>query len=467
MATNKLNKLINTLDKTEIRQIRKLLKSPFFTRREDLPRLFACLSANRWKNKALPSSEELFKNTFPGQAYDDTQLRGSKSDLLALVEEYLLIAHHRQSAIDNRLLLANIYRRRGLSKHFDSCMKKAHQLLEESKVRNIDHFSKLHEHQVLHMQFQTQTQRTGQLNLQEISDTIDQLYLMKKLQHTCTQLTHEAVYKTSYNYGLLPQLLQEIENGDYLQYPAIATYYYCFRFLTGGQTLEHFLQFRNQLQGNRFFFTEEEQKDLYLVAINFCIRQINRRNTPFYRQVWELYQEGLSANFLLEDNRLSSFTFNNIVAISIKLREYIWLEKFIETYQERLEDKYRVNIVNFSRARLEYAYGNYKKAMLLLQHSEYKDLINNLISKTLLLKIYFELDEFDLLESHLDSLHNFIRRREVSDYHRSNYLNIIRLVRKLVALEELDKSKREKLRQEIETTEILSEREWLLQQLAT
>jgi len=465
MATNKLNNLINTLDKTEIRQIRKLLKSPFFTRREDLPRLFACLSARRWKNKALPSAEEMYRSTFPGQAYDDTQLRGSKSDLLALVEEYLLIAHHRQSAIDNRLLLANIYRRRGLSKHFDSCMKKANQLLEESQVRNVDYFSKLHEHQVLHMQFQTQTQRTGALNLQEIADTIDHLYLMKKLRHTCTQLTHEAVYKTSYNYGLLPNLLQEIKNGDYLKHPAIATYYYCFRFLTGGQTLDDFLQFRKQLQDNRFFFPEEEQKDLYLVAINLCIRQINAGSPPFSRQVWELYHEGLSANLLLEDDRLSSFTFNNIVAISIKLQEYTWLEEFIETYQEKLEEKYRSNIVNFSRARLEYALGNYKKAMLLLQHSEYKDLINNLISKTLLLKIYFELEEFDLLESHLDSLHHFIRRREVSDYHRTNYLNIIRLVRKLVALE-AGKSKRKKLRQEIEATEILSEREWLLQRIA-
>lgn len=465
MASNKLYHLINTLDKTEIRQIRKLLQSPFFTRREDLPRLFACLSPYQWAGKTLPSSEEAFRQTFPDQAYDDTRLRGSKSDLLALIEEYLLLAHQRQATVDNRLLLANIYRRRGLAKHFGSCMKKAQAWLDQSKVRDVDYFSKLQEYQVLHMQFQTQTQRTGQLNLQEISDTMDVHYLMKKLQHACTQLTHQAVYKTTYDYGLLPKLLEDIEQNGYLDHPCISTYYYCYRFLSEQYNLDHFHQFRSQLQKNRTFFPEEEQKDLYLVAINFCIRQMNAGNALFSRQVWELYQEGLENNFLLEDGRLSSFTFNNIVANSIHLQEYTWLETFIESYEGKLEESSRSNIVSFNRARLAYARRDYKTAMLLLQNSEYKDLINNLISKSILLYIYYELGEFDLVESHLDSLNQFIRRREVSDYHRSNYLNLIRLVRKLVALQSFDKDKRAQLRQEIEDTEILSAKEWLLQQL--
>ena len=465
MNQNKLNSLVNTLNKTEIRQIRKLLKSPFFTRREDLPRLFASLSAKRWVNKPLPTSEQLFKKAFPGIPYDDVKLRGSMSDLLVLIEEYLLIAHHRQAAIDNRLLLADIYRRRGLAKHFGSCMKKAEMLLDESQERNIDHYSRRVEHQVQYMQFQTQTQRTGKLNLQEISDTMDAHYLMKKLRHACTQLTHQAVSTTKYDLGLLPKVLEEIEKGDYLNYPALATYYYCYRFLTEEYNLDRFLQFRQQLQENQTFFPEEELKDLFLLAINFCIRQINAGQLPFYRQAWELYQEGLKTNYLLENDRLSYFTFNNIVATSIQLEEYDWLESFIENYQGRLEASYRQNVVNFNRARLAYANGDYKKSMLLLQNSEYKDLINNLISKTLLLKIYFELQEFDLLESHLDSLNNFIRRRDVSDYHRKNYLNIIRFVRKLVALEPYNKGKSLQLRNEIETTEILSEKEWLLEQV--
>ena len=103
--------------------------------------------------------------------------------------------------------------------------------------------------------------------------------------------------------------------------------------------------------------------------------------------------------------------------------------------------------------------------MLYLQNVESKDLVNNLISKTLLMRIYYELEEYDSLFSHLDSFQIYIRRREVSDFHRKNYMNAIRLVKKLVALPELDKQAKKKLREEIESEEVLTEREWLLSKL--
>ena len=147
------------------------------------------------------------------------------------------------------------------------------------------------------------------------------------------------------------------------------------------------------------------------------------------------------------------------------MEEFDWLEKIIENYSEKLEMEYRDSTVNFNLARLEYTRKNYGKAMLHLQKVESKDLVNNLISKTLLMRIYYELEEFDSLFSHLDSFQIFIRRREVSDFHRKNYLNAIRLVKKLVALPELDKKARKALKKEIEAEEILTEREWLLEKL--
>jgi len=84
----------------------------------------------------------------------------------------------------------------------------------------------------------------------------------------------------------------------------------------------------------------------------------------------------------------------------------------------------------------------------------------------MLMKIYYELEEYDALFSHLDSFQIFIRRREVSDFHRTNYMNIIRLVKKLVSLPELDKNMRNQLKLEIENEKILTERDWLLSKIS-
>ena len=83
----------------------------------------------------------------------------------------------------------------------------------------------------------------------------------------------------------------------------------------------------------------------------------------------------------------------------------------------------------------------------------------------MLLKIYFELKEFTLLESHLDTMKVFIRRKKVIGYHQTNYLNIVRFTKKILTTNLFDKSKKTKLREEIENEKILTEKEWLLEQL--
>ena len=154
-----------------------------------------------------------------------------------------------------------------------------------------------------------------------------------------------------------------------------------------------------------------------------------------------------------------------MIALAIKLKEFDWVENFIENSSDLLEKKYRKSTISFNLARLEYARKGYGAAMLHLQNAEYKDLVNNLIAKSLLLKIYFELEEYDLLFSHLDSFQIFIRRREVSDFHRKNFMSLIRFVKKIVALPEMDKAARAALKNDIESEAVLTEREWLLSKL--
>ena len=59
----------------------------------------------------------------------------------------------------------------------------------------------------------------------------------------------------------------------------------------------------------------------------------------------------------------------------------------------------------------------------------------------------------------------FIRRKKVIGYHQTNYLNIIQYTKKLMAVNPYDRADRLRLRQQIEAEEILTEREWLLDQL--
>lgn len=461
----KLYETLQTLDKKEIRQINRVLQSPFFVLRKDVSDLFKCLIKYHLKGKPFPKKEIVFQKTFPEREYDYTLLRGTMSDLFELIEEYFLIKKRRAGKIKTRHLLAEIYRERKLSKAYQTVVKKTETILENQSLRNEFYYRQLLDFQLEDMSFQVQNQRTKNFDLAKISETIDVLYLVQKLKHTCAQFTHQQVFKTDYDFGLLPHFLEILEQDRYLKIPAISIYYYCYRFLSEPNDVVFFEKFKETLFGNQEKFEQYELKELYLLAINFCIRQLNQGKKKFGTEILKFYQDGLQAGYFLENGMLSRFTFNNIVAAGIFTEEIEWLEKFIETYSEYLEAEYRDSTVSFSLARLEYTRKNYGAAMMHLQNAEYKDLLNNLISKTLLMRIYYELGEYDSLFSHLDSFQIYIRRREVSDFHRKNYMNAIRFVKKLVALPELDKKAKQQLKKEIEEEEILTERAWLLEKM--
>lgn len=465
MQTSLVYELLQTFDKNALIRFGKWVRSPFFTHRAELGEMYSLLAQCLYRRRPLPDKTTLFETVFPGRPYDDLLLRATLSDLKEQIEDFLIWQKLHADPVATRLALASALRERNLDRHFHKVLQKLEHTLEHSGEKNADHLRQLLDYQLEIAHFQTRTVRTGDLHLQEISHTLDTLYLAQKLRHACTQISHQAVFKADYDFGLLPNVLQSVETGGYIKLPAVAMYYYCYRFLTESYSLDWFQQFRAGLANDGHYFPVSELKNLYLLALNFCIRKINEGEEPFIREGWDLYREGLDKGFLLENGRLSGFTFNNVIAFGIKLKAFSEVEQFIRQYGDALEPGQRESFIHFNYARLEYSRRQFGAALLHLQKSDFKDLVNNLIAKTQLLKIYYELGEFDLLDSHLDSFRTFIRRSDVSDYHRDNFSNIISFTKKLTMLLPGDAKARAKLLAEIQNTRVLSEKEWLLEKL--
>jgi hypothetical protein len=225
----------------------------------------------------------------------------------------------------------------------------------------------------------------------------------------------------------------------------------------------HFENFKKLLFAQGRLLPDEERRNLFLLAINYGIRQLNASRPEFDRPVLDLYRTALDGGLLLENGQLSRFAFNNIVAIAVRIGETAWVEDFILNNKNALERSHRNATASLALARLEYARRNHGEALLHLQRSDFKDTINNLIAKTLQLKIYYETGEFEVLEAHLRNMKNYIRRQRSIGYHRDNYLNIIRFTQALVEVNPFDKKERQALRSAIENEERLTEREWLLE----
>lgn len=465
MVNSRFGQLFLSLKPAERRLFSKFIVSPFFNQQSILAQIWEHLLDRYETLDLLPEKEELYTTVYPEKPYNDQQMRLSISRLYKSLLHFLAYQEATSNPAQLKLYEAKALHKKQLEKHFQRSLGQAQKQAEEEGYKNAEFWQFSFQLQLEQTRQISKTQYSGEAALQQLSDTLDLAYLSAKLRHICLLLTHQKVFQSQFDIGLLPEILAYIKQQELLEEPAIACYFHYYHTLIQPENNTHFQAFKNSIFQYSQQFPPDEIRDLFLLAINYCVKQGNEGKQAYISEMLELYKEGLQTDILLEQGELSHFTYHNIATAGLKTKNYDWVNHFINQYKNKLPRQHRESSFSFNGARLAYAQGFYKKALPLLQKANYKDLLLNLAAKTLLLKIYYELDEFDLLNAHLDAMKNFIRRKAVIGYHRSNYLNIVSFTKKLTSVNPYDKAQRKSLEEQIRKTEHLSEKEWLLTQL--
>lgn len=456
MNNGKLSQLLRTLSMAERQQFRDFLHSPFHNKREDCQRLWAALEGI--KEGQLPEKERLFKKAYPKSPYNDLRFRLLQSALLGLLESFLVLREFGQSELQQELLLIREYRKRGLAKHLSGAWRRAEKQL--GGLKSADALRVRHEIALEAFQLEAQEKRIATLSYQPLLDQWDEYYLAVKLRQACSAKTYESAASTTYEYGLLEALFGRVDWKRYLSIPAISQYYHGYMMLIRPEEEVHFASFKQSLLLHGESFPLTERKDLFLLAANYCTRKYNEGRKDYARELNEIFKVGLTTGaFLLEFSR---FTFRNIVITALVVGDFEWAERFMEDYQTYLPHRHRESTVSSSRALLEYQRQNYGQALELLQKSEYRDRVLNLSAKALLIKIYYETGEYELLDAHLAAMRNFIRRQKNLSYHETNFRQLVHFAQRLLELNPYDPGAKARLREEVETTKAVAEKEWLL-----
>lgn len=466
MQNSHLVSVLRTFSKKEFRDLQKWLESPFHNQREDVLLLLKYLATNdHLQNERYLKKDKIYAKIFKEEAYDDAKLRQTMYFLLKSVEEFLVYQQMDYDELHIQIKLAGIYRERKLDKPFKKTIRLIQELQEKLPYRNQQYLRNeylLEQEKYLLLE---NKERTVKMNLQEVSDALDISFLADKLRQSCLMLAHQAVYKAMYNIGLIEEVLHYIETHHLTTHPAIGIYYYLYQTMADPDTPEHFEALEKQIFEYGSFFPPEEIKDIYLGAINYCIIKLNSGVETFFRKAFELYQKGIEERILFTNNTIDPYLFRNATAVALRLREFEWVDYFIHGYKDYMDEKHRDNFFQFNLARLRFEQNEYDSAIQLLAQTDFDDVLIHMSAKTMLLKIYYELNEIDALESLLESMRTYLNRKELVGAYRPNYQNIIRYTKKLVRINPYNKTQIEKLRQEIATANPITEKNWLLQQL--
>ncbi len=440
----------------------KFVRSPIHNQHEEVIRLFQYLRRNLNSHERGLEKEKVYSQLYPNEPFNMQQLHYVSSYLLKVVEEFLAWHEWKYNSDEHQLALLRSLRSHRLESLFDRQIEKSEQEVKNSAIQDTKGLFLAYE--IALERFNHDRLKGGkiQFRLQETSDALDTFIIAEKLRNACILLSNQTVSQSSYNTGLLPKVLEFIEERKQFENPVIAIYYHAYRTLEDYKNDESYRAFKDLLQRNSKSFNINELHDIFIFAINYCIRQLNSGEQGFMKEVFDIYKIGLQMDVFVQNGVMTPRTYSNIVMSGLKLNEYDWVQAFIEKYRDTLPEKQKDGFFNYNLARLYYEQKNFSAAMPLLLQMDYDDFLLTSLGKVLLAKMQYEQGEFESLSSLLQSFKTYVMRKKLSGNYQEGTLNFIHFLSKLI---HKTSSATETLHKELSETKIVVEKEWLLAQL--
>jgi len=310
MDKSRLMEVLKSLSKWEMQRLEKYLASPYHNTRADVAQLYKHIAfALRENVEGALDKKYTYEKLFPNQAYDGVKMRLVMSALLKHVEQFLAIEQYRQDNTAESIYLARTYRQRKLTKSFHKIIKAASARQQKKPLYSTAEQFRRAILQEVNYQFLLEENR------QEA----------ETLRQSCILVMHDRLAKHKHDSLLLNDVLNLIEtHPQLLETPAVFLYYHGYLTLTDKQNSEYFQQLKSGIIRYGTGFPQEELREIYLMAINYCILQNNKKeNLDFLHELLDLYRVGLSQNAFLENGFFSRWTYKNIVTAGLMLEEYV------------------------------------------------------------------------------------------------------------------------------------------------
>lgn len=465
VKNSRLITLLASLNKDEFKELKDFVNSPFHNKNTRVIQLLDVLEKHHPEfNSQRLSREALHSKVFKGQPFKDIDIRRAMSQLYQVAENYIGWREIMQRPTELKLAQMKALRNKGLQKHFEKNSRETAEILAAEK-RNLNYYYSLYNLEQERENFEEQYGgRRSETRLQEVSDNLDIFFMANKLKQSCTVFSYEQVFKHRYDIHLTEDVLELLNQKD-IDTPLVNLYRFGLLTMTEPENENHYLQLK-QLLKNTPNLDPKEERNIHVLGQNYCIRNVNKGKTEYFNELFELYKLGLDKQVIQSDMSQFPPAFKNIVSTGLKVKEYQWVEDFIYKYADLIEEDSRADYKNFNLARLCFDQQRFKEAKQFLQGVEFKDLFVTLNARVLLIKTYYELDQFDLLEHQLKSFDHYIARQKNLSYHATIFKNVVRYISRLVKLDYNKQKDVDKLISRIKEEKALTERDWLLSKIA-
>jgi len=438
LQDNSLIFALKKLSRKEMTRFREVSLSPYFNKHAGVQALITYLS-NKYPDFSAKNCDrqQIWKKIFPNEKYDYPHLALLFTYSLRLLERFFAVEKLETHDTEGQFLTAEYLRERQLFKQYDKNQKTIAKQLDNAEFRDAEYyfqqylFAKERDQKYLRI-----TQKREDDGLQEKQSSLDVWFMAMKLRDACEMRMRQRYFGEEYKVGLLSEILVKIKSQatDYQNIPAVFIYYLVYELLVSEAQEDYFI-LKDKVEKEAAFFSKSELQNIYNYLQNFCIQQINKGESTFLKEIFIIYQSQIKRELIFDKNGiLAEWHYKNIVTTGLRSNAFSWVRSFIEDYKVRLSPTVAENAYSFNLANYFFATKKYRDVLPLLIQVEYSDMRYKLDARALLLRTYYHLQETEAFYALCDAFNQLlIRNKDLTDFQRSGYQNMIRMSRKVFA----------------------------------
>jgi len=439
----KLILLLQTFNKKEFEKFGEYINSPYFNKSLLIRKFYDLLKKDFPGFKKL-SKKEIFKVIYPNEEFKDKKIR----DLFSKMNEFALdfIASEQFNTkihTKNSYILENLVNRK-LPVHFNSKYKESIKQLNNEKIIDEEYIFAEYNYSRAEKLFKALYERKfGEIVLSEQIIEEYNIFINYLVYMVLVYALHLNIrrYSGEYKFHLLilDKVIEFLDKHPRDKYPVIGIIK---RLLSMQSDIDNSVDDNAKLYNEvkdllgKYSDTIQIHNKRYIYVFLFNYTRIKSLDgNPFYKnEHYKILKYSIENDLYPKDGNVFSFnSYVTVAATALVHKDFEWAENFIEKFKHEVSKDQRENAYILCKGNLNYRKGNLEEALKYLGKVAIDDIYFHLRVQNLQIKIHYELGNFELCKSIIDSYRHFLGSvKDFPEFLKGRFVNYVNITSRLV-----------------------------------
>jgi len=436
--------VFNRLTKKELFYFEYFIKSPYFNTNDKIKKLFYYLKKGfPVLDKEYISNANISLHVYSEITVNDVKVRKLISQFYKLIKKFLLYESLGKNVTANEIIIIKNLEGTEFENELPAMFSGLQDRFRKSKLKNKQYYDDRIDFEREYYLNKVKTDLNVDKNLiRSCYRNVNYKYYYQKLECYYDSLTLNTELNVDPDADIDIDLILDIirlRKSFFKKYhPEIY-----FKYLGVMLKLTMDEQYEQELlkcfKKNIMKYDEDFSFTYYSFLENFYYKKTNERGDYYKRKLIGIFDDIYIKGLYVKSNsrrtpRMLGRNYFRVVQMAYSLKDYEWAEKFIEKSKSALYPVKAKDIYKLSLARLHFEKKDYDKSLLYLNKVVYKDNYCHIISKFLLTRIYFEQENYKVIEHEIKNVKNFLYRKKdnLSPFERAHLTKFIYYIPRLL-----------------------------------